>query len=143
MYCLYRHAKWEWTEWCSSNSRMGQEVEGEYFLCSRPKEILMNSTGTVEGRIPSCRLTFPKGRMRWIRQINYWWLVRRIGRYMSSISTHLVRYTGYVAVTPGVCNSADDQTIDSPLKWQTRSIACFPSGDAYAVGSIEGRVAIQ
>ncbi|KAG8905912.1 hypothetical protein FRB99_007992 [Tulasnella sp. 403] len=33
--------------------------------------------------------------------------------------------------------------IDSPLKWQTRVVACFPSGDGYAVGSVEGRVAIQ
>ncbi|CAD6581595.1 MAG: hypothetical protein CYPHOPRED_001663 [Cyphobasidiales sp. Tagirdzhanova-0007] len=34
-------------------------------------------------------------------------------------------------------------TIDSPLKFQTRSIACFPDQTGYAVGSIEGRVAIQ
>ncbi|TIB70563.1 hypothetical protein E3Q23_04118 [Wallemia mellicola] len=33
--------------------------------------------------------------------------------------------------------------LESPLKWQTRVISCFPSGDGYAVGSIEGRVAIQ
>jgi len=33
--------------------------------------------------------------------------------------------------------------IDSPLKWQTRTVACFPAGDGYAVGSVEGRVAIQ
>ncbi|KAH8112004.1 WD40 repeat-like protein [Phellopilus nigrolimitatus] len=31
----------------------------------------------------------------------------------------------------------------SPLKFQTRVVACFPSADGYAVGSIEGRVAIQ
>ncbi|ORY28048.1 WD40-repeat-containing domain protein [Naematelia encephala] len=35
------------------------------------------------------------------------------------------------------------KTIDSPLKWQTRVIRCFPTQDAYAIGSIEGRVAIQ
>lgn len=34
-------------------------------------------------------------------------------------------------------------TIDSPLKFQTRSLACFPSQDGYAMGSVEGRVAIQ
>ncbi|EOR04935.1 hypothetical protein E3P92_00236 [Wallemia ichthyophaga] len=33
--------------------------------------------------------------------------------------------------------------LESPLKWQTRVVACFPAGDGYAVGSIEGRVAIQ
>lgn len=35
------------------------------------------------------------------------------------------------------------QSIESPLKWQTRVVSCFPTGDAFAVGSIEGRVAIQ
>ncbi|WVQ86232.1 hypothetical protein IAT38_008400 [Cryptococcus sp. DSM 104549] len=35
------------------------------------------------------------------------------------------------------------KSIESPLKWQTRVVSCFPSGDAFAVGSIEGRVAIQ
>merc|ERR1712093_51847 len=34
-------------------------------------------------------------------------------------------------------------TVESPLKFQTRSIACFPDQSGYAVGSIEGRVAIQ
>ncbi|EDO19570.1 hypothetical protein Kpol_1018p103 [Vanderwaltozyma polyspora DSM 70294] len=31
----------------------------------------------------------------------------------------------------------------SPLKWQTRSIACFNEGDSFAIGSIEGRCAIR
>ena len=31
----------------------------------------------------------------------------------------------------------------SPLKWQTRVVACFPSANGFAVGSVEGRVAIQ
>lgn len=35
------------------------------------------------------------------------------------------------------------KTIVSPLKWQTRAVACFPAGNGFAVGSIEGRVAIQ
>jgi mRNA export factor len=34
-------------------------------------------------------------------------------------------------------------TVQSPLRWQTRSIACFPGGAGYAIGSIEGRVAFQ
>ncbi|EJT52149.1 hypothetical protein A1Q2_06918 [Trichosporon asahii var. asahii CBS 8904] len=36
--------------------------------------------------------------------------------------------------------------IESPLKWQTRVISCFPQsvgGDGYAIGSIEGRIGIQ
>lgn len=35
------------------------------------------------------------------------------------------------------------QTLTSPLKWQTRTIAVFPDAGGYALGSIEGRVAIQ
>lgn len=31
----------------------------------------------------------------------------------------------------------------SPLKWQTRSIACYPQGNGYGLGSIEGRCAFQ
>ena len=31
----------------------------------------------------------------------------------------------------------------SPLKWQTRTVACYPQANGYAVGSIEGRCAIQ
>ncbi|ODQ78191.1 hypothetical protein BABINDRAFT_65513 [Babjeviella inositovora NRRL Y-12698] len=31
----------------------------------------------------------------------------------------------------------------SPLKWQTRSIACYLQGNGYALGSIEGRCSIQ
>ncbi|KAI0261482.1 WD40 repeat-like protein [Gloeopeniophorella convolvens] len=35
------------------------------------------------------------------------------------------------------------KTMTSPLKWQTRVISCFPSGNGFAMGSVEGRVAIQ
>ncbi|KAK6458137.1 WD40-repeat-containing domain protein [Scheffersomyces xylosifermentans] len=31
----------------------------------------------------------------------------------------------------------------SPLKWQTRSICCYPQGNGFAIGSIEGRCGIQ
>lgn len=31
----------------------------------------------------------------------------------------------------------------SPLKWQTRAISCYPQGNGFAVGSIEGRCGIQ
>lgn len=35
------------------------------------------------------------------------------------------------------------QSVESPLKWQTRVVACFPSTSkpGYAIGSIEGRIA--
>jgi len=35
------------------------------------------------------------------------------------------------------------KTVPSPLKWQTRVVSCFPGANGFAVGSIEGRVAIQ
>lgn len=35
------------------------------------------------------------------------------------------------------------KTIQSPLKWQTRTVSCFPNGNGFAIGSIEGRVALQ
>ena len=35
------------------------------------------------------------------------------------------------------------KNLQSPLKWQTRCIACFPDGKGFAIGSIEGRVGIQ
>ena len=44
---------------------------------------------------------------------------------------------------PELSNSTATQTLVSPLKWQTRVVSCFPSANGFAVGSIEGRVAIQ
>ncbi|AET40998.1 RNA export factor GLE2 Ecym_7149 [Eremothecium cymbalariae DBVPG len=35
------------------------------------------------------------------------------------------------------------RTSMSPLKWQTRTIACYIEGNGFAIGSIEGRCAIQ
>ncbi|OBZ72465.1 Poly(A)+ RNA export protein [Grifola frondosa] len=35
------------------------------------------------------------------------------------------------------------KSIQSPLKRQTRAISCFHTGGRYAIGSIEGRIAIQ
>jgi mRNA export factor len=35
------------------------------------------------------------------------------------------------------------KTLQSSLKWQTRVITCFPDASGYAVGSIEGRIAIE
>jgi mRNA export factor len=46
-----------------------------------------------------------------------------------------------------IINLANPQTIFksmiSPLKWQTRVVSCFPDALGFAVGSIEGRCAIQ
>jgi mRNA export factor len=35
------------------------------------------------------------------------------------------------------------KTLQSPLKWQTRVVSCFADASGFAVGSIEGRCAIQ
>ena len=35
------------------------------------------------------------------------------------------------------------KTMQSPLKWQTRVVSCFNEANGFAVGSIEGRCAIQ
>lgn len=35
------------------------------------------------------------------------------------------------------------KTAQSPLKWQTRIVKCFPDATGYVVGSVEGRCAIQ
>jgi mRNA export factor len=35
------------------------------------------------------------------------------------------------------------KTIQSPLKWQTRVVSCFTDANGFAIGSIEGRCAIQ
>ena len=39
--------------------------------------------------------------------------------------------------------AAPFKTIQSPLKWQTRTISCFPGSNGFAIGSIEGRVGLQ
>lgn len=35
------------------------------------------------------------------------------------------------------------KTLQSPLKWQTRTVSCFTDASGFAIGSIEGRCAIQ
>lgn len=35
------------------------------------------------------------------------------------------------------------KTLQSPLKWQTRVVSCFSDASGFAIGSIEGRCAIQ
>ncbi|KAI0152876.1 WD40 repeat-like protein [Xylariaceae sp. FL1272] len=46
-----------------------------------------------------------------------------------------------------VVNLADPlkfyKTLQSPLKWQTRVVSCFTDASGFAIGSIEGRCAIQ
>ncbi|KAG1679846.1 hypothetical protein FOA52_012760 [Chlamydomonas sp. UWO 241] len=46
-------------------------------------------------------------------------------------------------LVPGQQSPSPDQTRESSLKFQTRAIAAFPDGRGYAVGSVEGRVAME
>lgn len=39
--------------------------------------------------------------------------------------------------------TAPVKEIESPLKWQTRCITCFPDHTGFLVGSVEGRVAVH
>jgi len=43
----------------------------------------------------------------------------------------------------GGTNFVPESTFESHLRYQTRRIATFPEADGYAIGSIEGRVAIK
>jgi len=40
-------------------------------------------------------------------------------------------------------DAAPDQSRESPLKFQTRAVACFPDGRGFALSSVEGRVAME
>ena len=46
-------------------------------------------------------------------------------------------------LAPGAPPPQPDQLRESSLKYQTRSIACFNDGSGYALGSVEGRVAME
>lgn len=42
-----------------------------------------------------------------------------------------------------VNNFSHEVEFESNLKYQTRSICCFPGGNGYTIGSVEGRVAVK
>lgn len=58
-----------------------------------------------------------------------------------------------VGTLPGASASASDgaaapaaprmDVLDSPLRHQTRAVRCFPDGTGFALGSVEGRVAME
>ncbi|WVN89082.1 uncharacterized protein L203_104298 [Cryptococcus depauperatus CBS 7841] len=91
----------------------------------------------------------------WDKKLKYWDL--RSSNPIATIDLSDRAYSMDVAQSLLVCATGDRQlhiinlsnptaifkSIESPLKWQTRVVSCFPTGDAFAVGSIEGRVAIQ
>jgi hypothetical protein len=46
-------------------------------------------------------------------------------------------------LSPGGPPLQPDQVRESSLRYQTRSIACYNDGRGYALGSVEGRVAME
>ncbi|CAG8949817.1 hypothetical protein HYFRA_00004141 [Hymenoscyphus fraxineus] len=91
----------------------------------------------------------------WDKTIKYWDL--RQSTAVATVQCQERVYTMDVAKNLLVVGTADRyinvinlgdpskiyKTIQSPLKWQTRVISCFPDASGFAVGSIEGRCAIQ
>jgi len=91
----------------------------------------------------------------WDKTIKYWDL--RSSNPIASIQLQERCYTMDVKDNLLVVGTADRyiniinltepqkfyKTIQSPLKWQTRVVSCFSDATGFAVGSIEGRCAIQ
>lgn len=91
----------------------------------------------------------------WDKSIKYWDL--RQSTAVATVQCQERIYTMDVAKNLLVVGTADRyiniinlgepakiyKTLQSPLKWQTRVISCFPDASGFAVGSIEGRCAIQ
>ncbi|KAL8286993.1 hypothetical protein RQP46_003999 [Phenoliferia psychrophenolica] len=91
----------------------------------------------------------------WDKTIKYWDL--RSPTAIASVTLPERLYTMDVAYPLMVVGTAERhlqifnltqptvpfKTLLSPLRWQTRVISCFPDATGYAVGTVEGRVAIQ
>ncbi|DBA05081.1 TPA: hypothetical protein N0F65_000769 [Lagenidium giganteum] len=91
----------------------------------------------------------------WDKTVKYW--DTRSPNAMGSVALSERAYAMDVKHSLMVVGTADRQvhvfdvrkptqiykSIQSNLKFQTRSIACFPDASGFAIGSIEGRVAIQ
>lgn len=92
----------------------------------------------------------------WDKTIKYWDL-RQQGTAAASVSCQERVYTMDVRDNLCVVGTADRyinvidlrnpskfyKTLQSPLKWQTRIVSCFTDSAGFAIGSIEGRCAIQ
>lgn len=93
----------------------------------------------------------------WDKTIKYWDLRQHTGTPVASITAQERVYTMDVRDNLLVVGTADRfidvinlkqpdkfyKSIQSPLKWQTRVVSCFTDASGFAVGSIEGRCAIQ
>jgi len=61
--------------------------------------------------------------------------------FVVGLSDRIVSYFNMTKL--GGVNFCPEATFESHLKHQTRKITTFPEGDGYAIGSIEGRVAVK
>lgn len=92
----------------------------------------------------------------WDKTVKYWDL-RQPGQAAATVSCQERVYTMDVRDNLCVVGTADRyinvidlrnpskfyKTMQSPLKWQTRVVSCFTDSAGFAIGSIEGRCAIQ
>lgn len=92
----------------------------------------------------------------WDKTVKYWDL-RQAGQAAATVSCQERVYTMDVRDNLCVVGTADRyinvidlrnpskfyKTMQSPLKWQTRVVSCFTDSAGFAIGSIEGRCAIQ
>ncbi|KAB5554607.1 WD40-repeat-containing domain protein [Coniochaeta sp. 2T2.1] len=91
----------------------------------------------------------------WDKTVKYWDLRQSTAAatlacqervYTMDVKTNLL-VIGTADRYINIVNLADPtkfyKTIQSPLKWQTRVVSCFTDAAGFAIGSIEGRCAIQ
>ncbi|KNZ46772.1 hypothetical protein VP01_697g11 [Puccinia sorghi] len=80
----------------------------------------------------------------WDKTLKYWDLRQPTPAVSISLPERIYTMDTVYPLMVHLSNpSVEYKSLDSPLKWQTRCIACFNDAQGYAVGSVEGRVAIQ
>jgi len=109
-------------------------------------ELTRISTGILDHKLPSLPSNYQKDVIPLTYNTLCSLLERLSATYRFLISTIPLLLTRFSASAPMTKTYlAFLQTITSPLKWQTRVVSCFTAAQSngFAVGSIEGRVAIQ
>jgi hypothetical protein len=124
------------------HTRIGRDFGANLILAS------LHSTGTSVPRVLSPQCNYRSVATPWMCNILFWSLALPsvIFKYtICQIHPHPTRSILVVTRPFAPVDVAVFQTITSPLKWQTRVVTCFTNSTSsgFAVGSIEGRVAIQ